>query len=60
LDANQKGKIMRIAIIGAGAIGGLLAARLTAAGEDVSVVVRGAQKDAISRNGLKVFGLPEG
>jgi 2-dehydropantoate 2-reductase len=51
---------MRIAIIGAGAIGGLLAARLTAAGEDVSVVVRGAQKDAIARNGLKVFGLPEG
>ena len=51
---------MRICVFGAGAIGGLLAARLTAAGEDVSVVVRGAQKDAIARNGLKVFGLPEG
>lgn len=51
---------MRIAIIGAGAIGGLLAARLTAAGEDVCVVARGAQKDAIGRIGLKVIGLPDG
>jgi 2-dehydropantoate 2-reductase len=51
---------MRISIIGAGAIGGLLAARLTAAGEDVCVVARGAQKDAIGRIGLKVIGLPDG
>lgn len=51
---------MRIGIIGAGAIGGLLAARLTAAGEDVCVIARGAQKDAIGRVGLKVTGLPEG
>jgi 2-dehydropantoate 2-reductase len=51
---------MRICIIGAGAIGGLLAARLTAAGEDVCVVARGAQKDAIGRIGLKVIGLPDG
>ena len=51
---------MRIAIIGAGAIGGLLAARLTAAGEDVCVVARGVQKDAIGRIGLKVIGLPDG
>ena len=51
---------MRICIIGAGAIGGLLAARLTAAGDDVCVVARGAQKDAIGRIGLKVIGLPDG
>ena len=51
---------MRICIIGAGAIGGLLAARLTAAGEDVCVVARGVQKDAIGRIGLKVIGLPDG
>lgn len=51
---------MRICIIGAGAIGGLLAARLTAAGEDVCVVARGAQKVAIGRIGLKVIGLPDG
>ncbi len=51
---------MRIAIIGAGAIGGLLAARLTAAGDEVCVIVRGVQKEAISLNGLRVLGLPEG
>ena len=51
---------MRIAIIGAGAIGGLLAGRLAAAGEDVTVVVRGAQKDAIASHGLTITGLPEG
>ena len=51
---------MRICIIGAGAIGGLLAARLTAAGEDVCVVALGAQKDSIGRIGLKVIGLPDG
>lgn len=51
---------MRIAIIGAGAIGGLLAARLNAAGEEVCVVARGVQKDAIGRIGLKVIGLPDG
>jgi 2-dehydropantoate 2-reductase len=56
----QEGLKMRIAIIGAGAIGGLLAARLTAAGEDVCVVARGVQKDAIGRIGLKVIGLPDG
>jgi 2-dehydropantoate 2-reductase len=51
---------MRIAIIGAGAIGGLLAGRLAAAGEDVTVVVRGAQKEAIARKGLTITGLAEG
>jgi 2-dehydropantoate 2-reductase len=51
---------MRIAIIGAGAIGGLLAGRLAAAGEDVTVVVRGAQKEAIAGKGLTITGLPEG
>jgi 2-dehydropantoate 2-reductase len=51
---------MRIAIIGAGAIGGLLAGRLAAAGEDVTVVVRGAQKDAIASKGLTITGLAEG
>jgi 2-dehydropantoate 2-reductase len=43
---------MRICIIGAGAIGGLLAARLCASGADVTVVARGAQLEAISARGL--------
>jgi 2-dehydropantoate 2-reductase len=43
---------MRIAVIGAGAIGGLLAARLAHAGEEVCVVARGAHLAAIRANGL--------
>lgn len=43
---------MNICIVGAGAIGGLLAFRLSAAGHAVSVVARGAHLDAIVRNGL--------
>lgn len=43
----------RIAIFGAGAIGGMIAAMLCKAGEaDVSVVARGAQLDAIASRGL--------
>lgn len=45
---------MKVCIFGAGAIGGHLAARLAAGGADVSVVARGAQLDAIRRNGITV------
>lgn len=47
---------MRIAVIGAGAIGCYLAAKLAAAGEDVVVVARGATRDAIRRDGIRVSG----
>lgn len=43
---------MKICVIGAGAIGGLLAAKLSACGEDVSVVARGAHLQAIIASGL--------
>jgi 2-dehydropantoate 2-reductase len=43
---------MRICVIGAGAIGGLLAAKLAEAGEEVGVVARGAQLKAIREHGL--------
>jgi 2-dehydropantoate 2-reductase len=46
---------MRIAIVGAGAIGGFLAARLAASGHEVTLVARGAQLAALSRNGLKLI-----
>jgi 2-dehydropantoate 2-reductase len=46
---------MKIAVIGAGAIGGLVGARLALAGEDVTFIVRGANLDAIQRNGFKVI-----
>jgi 2-dehydropantoate 2-reductase len=45
---------MRICIIGAGAIGGLLAARLAANGEHVTVVARGDHLRAISAHGLRL------
>lgn len=43
---------MRIAVFGAGAVGGHVAVRLGRAGHDVSVVARGAHLDAIRRNGI--------
>lgn len=43
---------MKFCVVGAGAIGGLLAARLAAAGETVSVVARGANLAAIAARGL--------
>ncbi|HET9976101.1 MAG TPA: 2-dehydropantoate 2-reductase [Burkholderiaceae bacterium] len=44
---------MKIAVIGAGAIGGYVAHALASAGEDVTVVARGANLAAIRRHGLK-------
>jgi 2-dehydropantoate 2-reductase len=44
---------MRIGIIGAGAIGGWVAARLAAAGEPVSLLARGATADALE-DGLEL------
>jgi 2-dehydropantoate 2-reductase len=46
---------MKIAVIGAGAIGGLVGAKLALAGEDVSFIVRGANLDAIRSNGIKLI-----
>ena len=45
---------MKICVYGAGAIGGLMAAWLARSGNEVSVVARGAQLDAIRRHGLRV------
>ncbi len=45
---------MRACVFGAGAIGGLLAARLSASGEDVTVVARGAHLAAIRERGLRL------
>ena len=43
---------MRIAIFGAGAIGGFLGAKLAAAGSDVSLVARGPHLQAMQQRGL--------
>ena len=45
---------MKIGVVGAGAIGGLLGARLAAAGEEVTLVARGAHLAAIRARGLEV------
>ncbi len=46
---------MKICIIGAGAIGGLLAARLAKNAEDVTIVARGPQLAAIRDKGLRLI-----
>ncbi|GAC1452755.1 MAG: 2-dehydropantoate 2-reductase [Vulcanimicrobiaceae bacterium] len=45
---------MKVAIIGAGAIGGYGGVKLALAGEDVTFIVRGANLSAIKRNGMKL------
>ena len=47
---------MKIAIVGAGAIGGYLGGWLGASGEDVTFIARGKNLDAIRANGMRVVG----
>lgn len=44
----------RVAVVGAGAIGGWIGARLTAQGTHLSVLARGATLAALRRNGLRL------
>ena len=43
---------MKICVLGAGAIGGFVGARLTRAGHDVTLIARGAHLEAMRANGL--------
>lgn len=43
---------MRIAVMGAGGVGGYLAARLATAGTDLQLIARGPHLDALRRDGL--------
>ena len=45
---------MRIAVMGAGAVGGYFGARLAAAGENVAFVARGSHLEAMRKEGLRV------
>lgn len=47
---------MKVLVYGAGAIGGYLGAILTAAGEDVTLVARGAQYEALANRGIILEG----
>src|SRR5215475_3539975 len=53
--AGRGEAFMRICVFGAGAIGGNFAARLAEAGNDVSVVARGAHLEAIRAKGLTLI-----
>ena len=46
---------MKVCIVGAGAIGGLMGAKLALAGEEVTVVDQGRHLKAIQENGLKLI-----
>lgn len=46
---------MKVCVYGAGAIGGHIAVMLARAGNDVSVVVRGAHGEAVAANGLTLL-----
>ena len=54
-DEKKKGKNMKIAIIGAGAIGGYVGVKLALSGEDVTFIVRGANLEAIKKDGMKLI-----
>jgi 2-dehydropantoate 2-reductase len=45
---------VRIAVVGAGGVGGYFGGRLAQAGQDVHVIARGEHLDAIRRDGLRV------
>jgi len=47
---------VKIAVVGAGAIGGYVGGWLAAAGEDVTFIARGANLAAIKQNGMRVIG----
>lgn len=48
------GRVVRFVVYGAGAIGGVVGARLAAAGFDVTLIARGEHLDAIRARGLRV------
>src|SRR5262245_15724111 len=46
---------MKIAIVGAGGVGGYFGAKLAAIGEEVHFIARGGHLEAIRRSGLQVY-----
>jgi 2-dehydropantoate 2-reductase len=51
---------MRIAVVGAGGVGGYFGAKLARAGESVVMLARGPHLAAIRRDGIRVRSVPEG
>src|SRR5579872_3986393 len=46
---------MKVAVVGVGAIGGYVGARLALAGEDVTFIARGANLEALRNNGIRLL-----
>ena len=46
---------MKICIVGAGAIGGMLGVKLALSGHDVTLILRGANLQAVQQNGLTLI-----
>jgi len=46
---------MKLCIVGAGAIGGMVGVRLAQAGEDVTFIIRGANLEAARKSGMKLI-----
>ena len=46
---------MKICIVGAGAIGGMLGVKLALSGHDVTVIMRGANLQVVQQNGLRLI-----
>ncbi len=46
---------MKICVVGAGAIGGMLGVKLALTGHEVTLILRGANLDAVSQNGLRLI-----
>lgn len=55
IEARRDDKGMRATVVGAGAIGGLIAAALARGGQRVSVLARGATLAAIRDNGIRIL-----
>ena len=51
---------MRVAVMGTGGLGGCIGGLMAHAGEDVSLIARGANLEAIRNNGLTVKSIPAG
>src|SRR3990167_6287777 len=53
-------RVMHIVVMGAGGVGGYFGARLLRAGEQVTLVARGAHLEALRRDGLTIRSAIEG
>ena len=56
LRLSRKDRSMRVAVIGAGAIGSVIGGLLARAHEDVTLIGRRPHVDAVNRNGLRIDG----